>query len=183
MERHEILISGSGGQGVVLGGIILAEAAAIYEDGYATHNQSYGPEARGGASRSEVIISKKPIHFPEVEEPDVLVALTQEAASKFAAQVKPGGTLIIDARVKAIPRSDKIKTYVVPICDTAEKIRGEIVTNMVTLGALAAITGLVGKEALKKAVLARVPRGTEEINLKALAAGEKIAEEVVRIAN
>lgn len=179
MERQEIVISGSGGQGVVLGGIILAEAAAIYEDGYATHNQSYGPEARGGASRSEVIISGRPIHFPEVDNPDVLVALTQEAVNKFAAGIKPGGTLIVDAKVSTVPVNDQIKTYVLPICETAEKVRGEIVTNMVTLGALTAITSAVGQEALKKAALARIPKGTEEINLKALAAGVKIAGEVI----
>lgn len=179
MKRQEIVISGSGGQGVVLGGIILAEAAAIYEDGYATHNQSYGPEARGGASRSEVIISDKPIHFPEVDAPDVLVALTQEAVTKFAPTVKPGGTLIIDARVKTVPENGKIKIFTLPICDTAEKVRGEIVTNMVTLGALTAITGMVGQEALKKAVLARIPRGTEKMNLEALAMGAQIAKGVM----
>jgi 2-oxoacid:acceptor oxidoreductase, gamma subunit, pyruvate/2-ketoisovalerate family len=174
MKRQEIVLSGSGGQGVILGGIILAEAAAIYGGGYATHNQSYGPEARGGASRSEVIISDKPIHFPEVDNPDVLVALTQEAVNKFAAHVKDGGILIIDSRVKTVPANAKIKTYTVPICETAEKVRGEIVTNMVTLGALITITGIVGLDVLKKAVLTRIPKGTEEINLKALTAGEKI---------
>ncbi len=109
----------------------------------------------------------------------MLVALTQEAVNKFAAQVKPGGTLIVDAKVTSVPANDKIKTYSLPISETAEKVRGEIVTNMVTLGALTAITGLVGEEALKKAALARIPKGTEEINLKALAAGAKIAGEVM----
>jgi len=176
MKRQEIVISGSGGQGVVLGGIILAEAAAIYDDRFATHNQSYGPEARGGASKSEVIISSKAIHFPEVDHPDVLVALTQEAVNKFAPDLKPGGILIVDTRVKKLPPGDQIKIYALPIGETAEKVRGEIVTNMVTLGALTKITGLVSQEALKQAVLARIPRGTEAINLEALAMGAKIAE-------
>lgn len=176
MKRQEIVISGSGGQGVVLGGIILAEAAAIYDDRFATHNQSYGPEARGGASKSEVIISGKPIHFPEVDRPDVLVALTQEAVNKFAPDLKPGGILIVDTRVKTLPKNDQVKTYVLPIGETAEKVRGEIVTNMVTLGALTKITNLVSQEALKRAVLARIPQGTEAINLEALAMGAKIAE-------
>jgi len=166
MKRQEIVISGSGGQGVVLGGIILAEAAAIYDDRFATHNQSYGPEARGGASKSEVIISSKAIHFPEVDHPDVLVA----------PDLKPGGILIVDTRVKKLPPGDQIKIYALPIGETAEKVRGEIVTNMVTLGALTKITGLVSQEALKQAVLARIPRGTEAINLEALAMGAKIAE-------
>jgi 2-oxoglutarate ferredoxin oxidoreductase subunit gamma len=179
MERLEVIISGSGGQGVVLGGIILAEAVAIYEDRYATHNQSYGPEARGGASKSEVIISDRPIHFPEVEHPDILVALTQEAANKFAPQLKPGGILIADSRIRKLPEKDQTKTYVLPLSDTAEQVRGEIVTNMVTLGALAAITKLVGQAALEQAVLARIPKGTEKINLEALAMGRKIAGQVV----
>ncbi|MDR3564085.1 MAG: 2-oxoacid:acceptor oxidoreductase family protein [Negativicutes bacterium] len=179
MDRQEIVISGSGGQGVVLGGIILAEAAAIYDDRFATHNQSYGPEARGGASKSEMIISDKPIHFPEVDHPDILVALTQEAVNKFAADVKPGGVLIVDTRVKKLPDNKQIKIYVLPISDTAEKVRGEIVTNMVTLGALIKITNLVSQEALTQAVLARIPRGTEKINQEALAMGAKIAEQVI----
>ncbi len=176
MQRQEIVISGSGGQGVVLGGIIVAEAAAIYEDRFATHNQSYGPEARGGASKSEVIISDGAIHFPEVENPDILVALTQEAVDKFAGTVKPDGILITDTMVKKLPAKGEYKTYVLPIRATAEEVRGQIVTNMVTLGALVVITKIVGLEALKQAVLARIPKGTEAINMQALEAGMKIAE-------
>jgi 2-oxoglutarate ferredoxin oxidoreductase subunit gamma len=177
MERHEIIISGSGGQGVVLGGIILAEAVAIHEDKYATHNQSYGPEARGGAVKAEVILSEQPIHFPEIDNPDILVALTQEAVNKFASHIKPGGILIVDSKVKNLPANNQAKIYVMPISETAEAVRGEIVTNMVTLGALAKITGVVGMEALKKAVLDRIPRGTEKINMTALEMGVKIAEQ------
>jgi 2-oxoglutarate ferredoxin oxidoreductase subunit gamma len=179
MQRQEIVISGSGGQGVVLGGIIVAEAAAIYEDRFATHNQSYGPEARGGSSKSEVIISDGTIHYPEIEKPDILVALTQEAVDKFAGQLKPTGILITDTMVKKLPAKGGYTTYVLPIRDTAEKIRGEIVTNMVTLGVLVAITKIVSREALKQAVLGRIPKGTETINMQALAAGIKIAEQVV----
>ena len=179
MQRQEIVISGSGGQGVVLGGIIVAEAAAIYEDRFATHNQSYGPEARGGASKSEVIISDGVIHYPEVENPDILVALTQEAVDKFSGQLKPTGIMITDAMVKKLPTKGEYKTYVLPIQGTAEEIRGQIVTNMVTLGALVALTKIVSREALKQAVLARIPKGTEIINMQALAAGMKLAEHVI----
>jgi 2-oxoglutarate ferredoxin oxidoreductase subunit gamma len=179
MQRQEIVISGSGGQGVVLGGIIVAEAAAIYEDRFATHNQSYGPEARGGASKSEVIISDGTIHYPEVENPDILVALTQEAVDKFAGQLKPTGILITDTKVKKLPAKGAYTTYVLPIRDTADAIRGEIVTNMVTLGALVALTKIVSREALTNAVLARIPKGTETINMQAFAAGIKIAEQGV----
>ena len=176
MRRNRIVISGSGGQGVVLGGIILAEAAAIYEDRFATHNQSYGPEARGRASKSEVIISDETIHYPEVENPDILVALTQEAADKFAKQLQPGGILIVDKKVKNLPSQGGYKTYVLPIRETADSIRGEIVTNMVTLGALVAITKIVSQEALRQAIAARIPKGTEKINMQALSAGMQIAE-------
>ena len=179
MQRQEIVISGSGGQGVVLGGIIVAEAAAIYEDRFATHNQSYGPEARGGASKSEVIISDGAIHFPEVENPDILVALTQEAVDKFAGTVKPDGILITDTMVKKLPAKGAYKTYVLPIRATAEEIRGQIVTNMVTLGALVVLTKVVTREALTKAAMARIPKGTEKINMQALEAGMKIAEREV----
>ncbi|QNB44945.1 2-oxoacid:ferredoxin oxidoreductase subunit gamma [Thermanaerosceptrum fracticalcis] len=181
MERCEIVLSGFGGQGIVLGGIILAEAAAIYDDINATHNQSYGPEARGGASKSEVIISKEVIHFPEIEYPDVLVALTQEAANKFAPTVKEQGVLIVDSSVKINDQiKDKVKLYSLPITEMAVKVAGsEIVTNMVTLGALVAITKVVSREALEKAMFSRIPKGTEEVNMKALAQGFALAEHLV----
>ncbi|MBZ4653381.1 MAG: 2-oxoglutarate ferredoxin oxidoreductase subunit gamma [Peptococcaceae bacterium] len=181
MERCEIVLSGFGGQGIVLGGIILAEAAAIYDDINATHNQSYGPEARGGASKSEVIISKEVIHFPEIEYPDVLVALTQEAANKFAPTVKEQGVLIVDSGVKINDQiKDKVKLYSLPITEMAVKVAGsEIVTNMVTLGALVAITKVVSREALEKAMFSRIPKGTEEVNMKALAQGFALAEYLV----
>jgi 2-oxoglutarate ferredoxin oxidoreductase subunit gamma len=179
MERREIVISGSGGQGVVLGGIILAEAAAIYDGANATHNQSYGPEARGGASKSEVIISDKGIHYPEIERPDILVALTQEAADKYGASIKPEGILIVDSGVRVDKAlGTKAKVYSLPIVDTAVNELGtELVINMVTLGALAAITKIVSKDSLEKAVLGRIPKGTEDLNKKALAQGFALAAE------
>lgn len=176
MGRHEIVLSGYGGQGIVLGGIILAEAAAIFDNINATHNQSYGPEARGGASKSEVIISKEAIHFPEIEHPDILVALTQEAADKFAFTVKNKGVLIVDSSIKV---SDEVKSqvrfYSLPIIETAVRIAGsEIVTNMVTLGTLVSITNVVSRDALESAMLSRIPKGTETVNRKALSQGFEI---------
>ncbi|MDK2822609.1 MAG: 2-oxoglutarate ferredoxin oxidoreductase subunit gamma [Clostridia bacterium] len=180
MERYEIVISGFGGQGVVLGGIILAEAAAIYEDKNATHNQSYGPEARGGASKSEVIISDKTVHYPEIEKPDILVALTQEAVNKFASNLKESSIVLADSSIKEINVANQVKVYSLPIIETAAiEVGSELVTNMVTLGALAAITKVVSKEALEKSMLSRIPKGTEELNLKALAKGFEIGEQVI----
>lgn len=176
MDRYEIIITGFGGQGVVLGGIILADAAAIYDDINAIHNQSYGPEARGGASKSEVIISKGAIHFPEIEHPDIMVALTQEAANKYAMDLKENGLLLLDSRIKDVKTPAGVKVITLPIIDTAaNELGSELVTNIVTLGALVAATKVVSVEALEKAVLARVPKGTEELNLKAMKRGIEIA--------
>lgn len=178
MERKEIVISGSGGQGVVLGGIILAEAAAIYDDLNATHNQSYGPEARGGASKSEVIISEGAIHFPEIENPDILVALTQEAVRKYGNTIKSQGILIVDSKVKVDEElKGRAKTFSLPIVETAiNKVGNEVTVNMVTLGALVAITKIVSRESIEKAVLNRIPKGTENLNRKALAEGFALAQ-------
>lgn len=177
MMRHEIVLSGYGGQGIVLGGIILAEAAAIYDDRYATHNQSYGPEARGGSSKSEVILSDAAIHFPEIDFPDILIALTKEAANKFLPSVKEGGILIVDARIKGINVPENIKLFCLPIADTAITVAGsEIVTNIVTLGAFMAITKAVSDKALTAAIIARVPKGTAELNIKAMWAGYDLVE-------
>ncbi len=157
---------------MVLGGIILATAAAVYDGLNATHNQSYGPEARGGASRSEVIISRGVIHYPEIEHPDVLVALNQEAADKFGLNVRDNGIFIADSRCKSVPSKNSVRFYRLPMVDTAYEVAGsELVTNIVALGALAAVTGVVSREALQKAVAASVPRGTEDLNLKALDRG------------
>jgi 2-oxoglutarate ferredoxin oxidoreductase subunit gamma len=173
MQRTEIVISGSGGQGVVLGGIILAEAAAIYDGLNATHNQSYGPEARGGASKSEVIISDGAIHFPEIEHPDVLVALTQEAIRKYGDTIRPQGILIVDSSLSVEGKSKReCKVCSLPITETTVNVLGsELAINMVTLGALVAITKIVSRESLERAVLARIPKGTEDLNRKALAQG------------
>ncbi|MCL4440754.1 MAG: 2-oxoacid:acceptor oxidoreductase family protein [Firmicutes bacterium] len=175
MERHEIVLSGYGGQGVVLGGIILAEAAAVYDGLHATHNQSYGPEARGGASKSEVIISKGVIHYPEIEHPDILVALNQEAADKYGPDLKENGIFIVDSGCNPAKTKKKVKFFILPMVGTAIKIAGsEMVTNIVALGALAAVTKVVSRGALEKAILSYVPKGTEELNLRAMNSGFEI---------
>lgn len=171
MERYEILLAGSGGQGLMLGGIILAEAA-ILDGKNATHTQSYGPEARGGASRSEVIVSDDEIDYPEVSYPDLLLAMTQESADKYAQQLKDGGTLIVDPLyVKELPRV-KGTVFKMPITETARSDVGrDVVSNIVALGVIATATKVVSEKSLELAVQGRVPKGTEEMNLKALRAG------------
>jgi len=175
--RTEIRLAGEGGQGMILAGIILAEAATIYEGHNAVQSQSYGPEARGGASKSEVVISKGEIDHPEVLQPDVVVALSQEAFRKFGASVKPDGLLIVDA--DKVDSSDAPKAVRLPITKMAFETTGRIITaNTVALGVLVGLTGIVSREALEKAILARAPRGTEEMNHKALQAGFEAAEKV-----
>ncbi len=178
MERYEIRLSGSGGQGLLLGGIILAEGA-INDGKNSIQTQSYGPEARGGASKSEVIISSEEIDFPKVRNCDILLSLTQKAYNEYSAGLKEDGILIVDSSVNAV-KSGNIKIYSVPIIDSAVKDLGKpMVTNIVALGVLVEITKVITKESLEKAVLDRVPKGTEELNRKALAKGYEIAKSLM----
>jgi 2-oxoglutarate ferredoxin oxidoreductase subunit gamma len=169
-ERIEIRLAGEGGQGMILAGIILAEAAAIYDGKNAIQTQNYGPEARGGASKSEVIIGIGELDHPEVINADALVALSQEACDKYASGLKKNGVLIVDAdKVGRVPMNNAIK---IPITRIAIEKTGKMITaNVVALGIVVALTNVVSREAIKKAVLARAPKGTEEINRTALEAG------------
>jgi len=176
----EVSMGGSGGQGLVLMGLILAEAAGIHEGRQVVSSQLYGPESRGGASRSDVIISDDEIDYPEVEHPDVLFAFNQPSANKYAPHLKPGGTVIYDSTFVSDPPKVDGTVYQLPITKLArEKVGREIVANIVAIGALAALTGVVSREALTKAVMERVPKGTEEINRKALEVGFQAAEELL----
>ena len=172
--RTEIRLAGEGGQGMILAGIILAEAASIYDGRQAVQTQSYGPEARGGASKSEVVIAAGEIDHPEVLAADALVALSQEAFTKYAPGLKPGGLLIVDSdKVRGAPTS----AIQVPVERLALETTGKAITaNTVALGLLVGLTGVVSRQALEKAVTARAPRGTEELNRKALEAGFAAAE-------
>lgn len=177
MERYEVRLSGSGGQGLILAGKILAEAAVIYDQHNAVQTQSYGPEARGGASKAEVVISDGEIDYPKAMNLDLLLSLTQESCTKYSCDLKKGGILIIDSKtVTDIPEGD-YKLYTAPISDIAAvKVGKAVVTNIVALGILTKIAGVVSEEAVRKAILAKVPRGTEELNMKAFDEGLKAGE-------
>ncbi|MBC7330853.1 MAG: 2-oxoacid:acceptor oxidoreductase family protein [Synergistetes bacterium] len=180
--RKEILLSGYGGQGLVLAGIILAEAAVLYEGMNATHNQSYGPEARGGASRSEVIISDEEINYPEIDNPDILLAMTQDAMDKYGGKVKEDGVIIVDTLyVKDLsPGRGVKKIYEFPITQISIEETGKSLSaNIVALGLIVEATGVVKRESLEKAVLKRVPPNTRETNLRALKAAFKAFSEKV----
>lgn len=177
--RYEMRLSGEGGQGLVLAGKILAEAAAIYEGINATQSQSYGPEARGGASRSEVILSDEDIDFPKAVQLDLLLALTQEACDRYTGDVKSDGILLADAdAVQSIPVG-AFRSYRAPVIRAArEQLGREIVANIVALGIITRVAGIVSEESVREAILTRVPKGTEEINLKAFDLGLTMADEI-----
>jgi 2-oxoglutarate ferredoxin oxidoreductase subunit gamma len=176
MSRYEIRFSGSGGQGLILAGVIFAEAATIYDGKNAVQSQSYGPEARGGASKSEVILSDQTIDFPKATAIDLQLSLTQESCMKYYKDVKGDGTLLVDEDfVREVPKGT-FKVIRLPIIRTAtEEIGKSFVANIVAIGAIAAITGQVTYESIERAVLSRVPKGTEELNKKALKAGFDLA--------
>lgn len=178
--RYEIRLSGEGGQGLVLAGKILAEAAAIYDGKNATQSQSYGPEARGGASRSEVIISDEDIDYPKAINIDLLLALTQESCNKYAKDLKSDGILLVDSDAVTQCPSGKFKIYQVPIIESARsKIGRVVVANIVALGIIVELTKIVSMEAIESAILARVPKGTEKINMQAFQLGVEMAKGLV----
>ena len=175
MHNHqEIRLAGSGGQGVILATIILAEAGFLAGENVA-QSQSYGPEARGGMCKAEVIIDDDAIHYTKVEKPDVLLALTQVSLDKYISELAPGAVIIADASL-AIPTADTgHRILSIPILATAVEEVGRAVTaNIVAVGAINAALHLVPDDILEKAVLMHVPKGTEPLNLKALEAGKKL---------
>jgi 2-oxoglutarate ferredoxin oxidoreductase subunit gamma len=178
-DRYEIRLAGEGGQGMILAGVILAEAAAVHDGLNAVQTQSYGPEARGGASRSEVILARGEIDFPKVMSADLLLCMSQEACDKFYPQVKDEGLIVVD--LSNVSRLPSHRAIAVPISQIAEETTGRRITaSMVALGLVCGLTGLVTREALERAVSERVPAGFEEMNLKALAAGFGEAERLCR---
>ena len=171
----QIQLTGSGGQGLILAGIILAEAA-LKDGRHVAQTQAYGPEARGGASRAEVIVGSQPIDYPHVDRPDILLALTQEACDKYISKATPDTTVIVDSLLVQTPPASGPVVVSLPIVQTARQDVGrEVVANIVALGALNSVTGLVSWPSLEEAVLKRAPAGTAELNKKALAAGRELA--------
>jgi 2-oxoglutarate ferredoxin oxidoreductase subunit gamma len=176
--RVEFRLSGSGGQGLLLAGIVLAEAA-ILDGKNAAQTQSYGPEARGGASKAEVVVSDEDIDYPKATDPDFLLALTAESYRIYGPEIgRSGGhgIVIVDS---SIPLSPEVKasTFALPIIETAgSKLGKRVAANIVALGVLAGLSKAASRESLEAAVKNRVPKGTEELNLRALSAGLELAE-------
>ena len=181
--RKEIRICGFGGQGIILAGIILGKTASLFDGNEAVQTQSYGPEARGGASKCEVVIDNKLIEYPKVQSPDVLVAMSEEALLKYIGDLKDEGTLIVDTSTTDIDgvmefvEEHNIKVYEAPATKTAMQDIGlKIVANIVMVGAITKITEVISKEAVIKAIEDSVPKGTEEKNIAAFEAGYALVE-------
>lgn len=178
MHRIEIRIGGFGGQGIILSGYIMGKAATIYEKKNAVLNQSYGPEARGGACSAEVVISGTEIDYPYVSIPEILVLMSQEAYSTYGSDISENGLMIIDEDLVEIGaegmkkiQKKNIKLLSIPTTRLAEGLGKKIVANIVMLGFFTAATNAVGYEAMKSAILSSVPKGTEDLNMKAFNSG------------
>lgn len=164
----EVRIAGYGGQGVILAAAVIGKAAAIFQDSYATMTQAFGPEARGGSSSAQVILSTEPILYPYITQPDVLVAMSQESYTRFAPQVKRGGVVIIErdlVTVDNLPLGDRI--YAVPATRLAEELGRKVVLNIVMVGFFGAVADVVDPDALRKAVEDSVPPALRKLNLAA----------------
>jgi 2-oxoglutarate ferredoxin oxidoreductase subunit gamma len=179
--RIEVRFAGFGGQGIIKSGIIVAAAASIHGGKNAVQTQSYGPESRGGACKSEVVISEEEIDFPKVVEPDVLVAMSQHAYNDYVGDVKLGGTIIIDPDM--IPHEKEIvnvKVFRIPATRFADELGKRIVANIVMLGAFTAITNLLSEKVIKESIKENIPKGTEELNLKAFEKGYECGKNLLK---
>jgi 2-oxoglutarate ferredoxin oxidoreductase subunit gamma len=178
-DRYEVRLSGSGGHGVILACVMLAQAIGLDPHRNVVQTQSYGPEARGGASRADLVVAKGDIFYPKTMKLDLLLAFTQEACDKYYQDLKPTGLLIVDSTmVTKVPTKN---SYGFPFLRLArEKVGHPMVANVIALGVITELTGIASREAIKTVVKARAPRGTEEKNLKALQVGFDLAKQMRR---
>ena len=179
--RKEVRLAGFGGQGIIRAGLMLAMASCIYGGKNAVQTQSYGPESRGGSCKSEVVISDEEIDYPKVDEPDVLVVMSQEAFSTYAKTLKLGGTLLYDPDM--VPRHEftgDATVYAVPSTKMAEELGKTIVANVVMLGATVALTDITTAESFKNSLLSNIPKGTEKLNLTAFEKGYEYGRKLLQ---
>ncbi len=176
-ERYEIRFSGSGGQGIITAAIVMADGVGRFDNNHVCQTQSYGPEARGGKSKAEVVISGSPIDYPKALQVDMLLAMTQTSCDAYFFDLKSDGLLVVDSGlVTQLPTSRSVS---IPFTQIARQETGkELVANMVALGAVGFLSGKVSLDGLEDALLSRVPKGTEEMNSKALRAGIREAKKV-----
>lgn len=176
-DRNEIRFCGSGGQGIIMAAIVLAEAAGVYDGKYVCQTQSYGPEARGGTCKADVVISSKEIDYPKASRPALLLAMNQASCDRYFLELNPTGLLIVDTTfVKKVPTG---RVAALPFTRIArQKIGNEVASNMVALGAFGHLCQTVSLKSLEDALMARVPKGTGELNLLALRAGMEAAKQL-----
>ena len=179
--RKEVMFGGFGGQGIVTAGYITGQAAVVYDGKEATFTQVYGPEARGSACSSGVVVSQEEISYPYLLNPQIMVIMSQEAYEKFLPGLQQGGLLIVDSTiVKPDKQAEKYRLYKVPATEIAEKMGARIIANVIMLGFLGKIWGAVSIEALQEAVKAGVPKKHLELNLKAFQTGVKLGEKALK---
>ena len=164
MYRDEIVIGGLGGQGIVLAGFVMGKAAALFDQKNATHTQDYGPEARGGSCRT-------PISYPYIDNPSVLAVMSQGAYTTYSPTMRPDALLLIDEDLVKVKKSKHDRLFAIPATRFAQELGRAAVANIVMLGFITAVSGVVSVDAMKKAVLESVPKGTEELNTKAFERG------------
>lgn len=187
MERQSgtrVRIAGFGGQGVILSGMILGRAVSIFENKHATMMQSFGPEARGGACSAQLILSDEQILYPYIKQPDVLVAMSQQALGAYLPSLKPGGKLVYEKDLVDLEDLEDggeipegVSTFGVPATKIAERLRRRIVLNIVMVGFFSAVVPVVSMESVRKAVLHSVPKGTEALNGRAFDMGYRYGGE------
>jgi len=176
--RIDLTIAGLGGQGSILAGTILGKAAVSYAGKFATQTQAYSSELRGGFAATWVIVADEPVVFPRVKNPDILVAQAQDSIDRFGASLNNQGTLIIDSdMVSQVPEAMG-KVYQLPGTSIARNdVKAPITTNIVMLGALCKVTGVIDREALERAIVESVPKGKEKMNLRAFELGYNTVKE------
>lgn len=178
MKRTRLVFSGSGGQGVITAAIILAEAAVIYEGKNATQSQSYGAAARGGSTRSDIIISESEINFPEVTQPNILVCLTQDAYNSYSSIIRPGGILLSDSRYVQTTRKVDAKQIELPMYDNVmENIGKPVVFNICVLGTLISITEVIKPKSVLATVVSKVPKDFIELNTRSFELGMELGSD------
>lgn len=167
--KKEVIVSGFGGQGIVLAGKILGMAAALGDNKESTLVQSYGPESRGGACCAQVVVSDQVIQYPYVKAADILVCMSQSGYEKYKGQLKSDGFLLTDKDL-VNPMPDR-EFFDIPSTRMAKELGREMMANIIMVGFMTAVTAVISEKAAKDAVLASVPKGTEEMNLKAFDKG------------
>ena len=171
VNRYDIRLCGYGGQGIILAGYLVGQAASIFEHKNAVFTLDYGPEARGGACRADVVVSEAPVRYPYIDTPSILVAMSQQAYDKYCPETPQNTLVIIDKDLVKPGRMKGRKLLAVPPRRIAEELGRVAVANVVMLGFLTAATNIVSAEAMKKSILTSVPKGTEELNSKAFERG------------